>query len=67
LDLTDLAPTKKTEASAAIPAVAWTTIPPAKSLTPHLNRKPIIYVRISIIRRGSRNVQIVLEISISTL
>src|SRR5579872_5231128 len=34
------APTTQTEASAAKPALAWTTMPPAKSSTPHLARKP---------------------------
>jgi len=33
-------PTKKTEASAAQPAVACTTIPPAKSRTPHFCNNP---------------------------
>ena len=33
-------PTYITEAKAAKPAVAWTTIPPAKSSTPHVDSKP---------------------------
>ncbi len=35
-----LDPTTNTDASAANPALVWTTIPPAKSSTPHFMRKP---------------------------
>src|SRR5579863_4770639 len=34
------APTTQTDASAAKPALAWTTIPPAKSRAPHWARNP---------------------------
>ncbi len=34
------APTTQTEARAAMPALTWTTIPPAKSRAPHSARKP---------------------------
>jgi len=33
-------PTKRTDASAAIPAMLWTTMPPAKSSTPQLAINP---------------------------
>jgi hypothetical protein len=33
-------PTTQTEASAAKPALAWTTMPPPKSSTPHCCRNP---------------------------
>ena len=33
-------PTYSTEASAAIPAMLWTTMPPAKSSTPHFCSMP---------------------------
>jgi hypothetical protein len=33
-------PTYSTDARAAVPAIAWTTMPPAKSSTPRSARKP---------------------------
>ena len=35
-----LLPIVKAATSAAVPAVAWTTIPPAKSITPHEDSNP---------------------------
>src|SRR5579863_3509259 len=40
LTITLRRPTKNTDASAAKPAELWTTMPPAKSSTPHLANRP---------------------------